>query len=67
MISKSVCHFCVSWHAPYNVGLPHIVTMGRDEILQQTPLKTPLDRTKYARQSFTPHYDHSLINLIFIG
>ncbi len=39
MISKSVCHFCVSWHAPYNVGLPHIVTMGRDEILQQTPLK----------------------------
>ncbi|WP_097552331.1 hypothetical protein [Helicobacter pylori] len=57
MLSKSVCHFCVSWHAPYNVGLPHIVTMGRDEILQQTPLKTPLDRTKYARQSFTPHYD----------
>ncbi|RVZ70416.1 hypothetical protein EC589_07305 [Helicobacter pylori] len=37
--------------------------MGRDEILQQTPLKTPLDRTKYARQSFTPHYDHSSINL----
>ncbi|EJB22410.1 cag pathogenicity island protein [Helicobacter pylori] len=43
MISKSVCHFCVSWHAPYNVGLPHIVTMGRDEILQQTPLKTPFE------------------------
>ncbi|WQU78126.1 hypothetical protein KVF02_07015 [Helicobacter pylori] len=42
MISKSVCHFCVSWHAPYNVGLPHIVTMGRDEILQQTPLKLHL-------------------------
>ncbi len=67
MISKSVCHFLIAWHAPYNVGLPHIVTMGRDEILQQTPLKTPLDRTRYARQSFTPHYDHSLINLIFIG
>ncbi|MDO8146588.1 hypothetical protein QAD60_06140 [Helicobacter pylori] len=66
MFSKSVCHFCVSWHAPYNVGLPHIVTMGRDEILQQTPLKTPLDRTKYARQSFTPHYDHSMNKLIFI-
>ncbi|RKU91869.1 hypothetical protein [Helicobacter pylori] len=39
MFSKSVCHFCVSWHAPYNVGLPHNATMGRDEILQQTPLK----------------------------
>ncbi|EJB90980.1 hypothetical protein HPHPH19_0037 [Helicobacter pylori Hp H-19] len=24
-------------------NLPHIVTMGRDEILQQTPLKTPLE------------------------
>ncbi|MGL2530646.1 cag pathogenicity island protein [Helicobacter pylori] len=24
-------------------SLPHIVTMGRDEILQQTPLKTPLE------------------------
>ncbi|MGL2475103.1 hypothetical protein ACOWMQ_07040 [Helicobacter pylori] len=35
-----------------NVGLPHNATMGRDEILQQTPLKTPLDRTEYARQSF---------------
>lgn len=34
--------------------------MGRDEILQQTPLKTPLDRIKYAWQSFTPHYDHSI-------
>ncbi|EKE87288.1 hypothetical protein [Helicobacter pylori] len=42
MFSKSVCHFCVSWHAPYNVGLPHIATMGRDEILQQTPLKLHL-------------------------
>ncbi|EJB87410.1 hypothetical protein HPHPH11_0028 [Helicobacter pylori Hp H-11] len=41
--------------------------MGRDEILQQTPLKTPLDRTKYARQSFSPHYDHSMNKLIFIG
>ncbi|WP_181345236.1 hypothetical protein [Helicobacter pylori] len=39
MISKSVCHFLIAWHAPYNVGLPHIATMGRDEILQQTPLK----------------------------
>ncbi|EJB57736.1 cagY like protein [Helicobacter pylori Hp H-36] len=24
---------------PYKVGLPHNATMGRDEILQQTPLK----------------------------
>ncbi len=24
---------------PFNRDLPHIVTMGRDEILQQTPLK----------------------------
>nr|WP_162974310.1 hypothetical protein [Helicobacter pylori] len=47
--------------------MPHNATMGRDEILQQTPLKTPLDRTKYARQSFTPHYDHSMNKLIFIG
>ncbi|MGL2638710.1 hypothetical protein ACQJ58_06985 [Helicobacter pylori] len=30
--------------------MPHIATMGRDEILQQTPLKTPLDRTRYACQ-----------------
>ncbi len=52
---------------PFNRDLPHIATMGRDEILQQTPLKTPLDRTKYARQSFTPHYDHSMNKLIFIG
>ncbi|GAA7538220.1 hypothetical protein HpBHB4_00070 [Helicobacter pylori] len=37
--------------------------MGRDEILQQNPLKTPLDRVKYAWQSFTPHYDHSSISL----
>ncbi|MGL2521940.1 cag pathogenicity island protein [Helicobacter pylori] len=28
---------------PFNCDLPHIVTMGRDEILQQTPLKTPLE------------------------
>ncbi|MGL2759962.1 cag pathogenicity island protein [Helicobacter pylori] len=32
--------------------MPHIATMGRDEILQQTPLKTPLDRAKYAWRSF---------------
>ncbi|WP_120982512.1 hypothetical protein [Helicobacter pylori] len=69
MFSKSVCHFCVSWHAPYNVGLPHNATMGRDEILQQTPLKTPLDRTKICipNHEFTPHYDHSINKLIFIG
>ncbi|WP_198931894.1 cag pathogenicity island protein [Helicobacter pylori] len=24
-------------------SLPHIATMGRDEILQQTPLKTPFE------------------------
>ncbi|EJB84193.1 hypothetical protein HPHPH10_1704 [Helicobacter pylori Hp H-10] len=23
MFSKSVCHFLIAWHAPYNVGLPH--------------------------------------------
>nr|WP_162965710.1 cag pathogenicity island protein [Helicobacter pylori] len=43
--------------------MPHIATMGRDEILQQTPLKTPLDRTRYARQSFRPINDHSSISL----
>ncbi len=26
-----------------NWSLPHIVTMGRDKILQQTHLKTPTD------------------------
>ncbi|MGL2719976.1 hypothetical protein ACQJ7Y_03895 [Helicobacter pylori] len=26
------------WHAPY-LDLPHILTMGRDEILQQTRFK----------------------------
>ncbi|WP_165522947.1 hypothetical protein [Helicobacter pylori] len=46
MFSKSVCHFLIAWHAPYNVGLPHIVTMGRDEILQQTPLKSHLIKNK---------------------
>ncbi|GAB0054060.1 hypothetical protein YGH029_13820 [Helicobacter pylori] len=40
---------------PFNRDLPHIATMGRDEILQQNLLKTPLDRVKYAWQSFTPH------------
>ncbi|EMH35286.1 hypothetical protein HMPREF1425_00928 [Helicobacter pylori GAM71Ai] len=53
MFSKSVCHFCVSWHAPYNVGLPHIVTMGRDEILQQTPLKLHLIKRKH--KAFLKH------------
>ncbi|KAA6509514.1 cag pathogenicity island protein [Helicobacter pylori] len=28
---------------PFNRDLPHIATMGRDKILQQTPLKTPLE------------------------
>ncbi|RVZ05242.1 cag pathogenicity island protein [Helicobacter pylori] len=28
---------------PFNRDLPHNATMGRDEILQQTPLKTPLE------------------------
>ncbi|MGL2375125.1 hypothetical protein FNE12_07670 [Helicobacter pylori] len=46
MISKSVCHFLIAWHAPYNVGLPHNATMGRDEILQQTPLKSHLIKNK---------------------
>ncbi|EKE84186.1 hypothetical protein [Helicobacter pylori] len=46
MFSKSVCHFLIAWHAPYNVGLPHIATMGRDEILQQTPLKSHLIKNK---------------------
>ncbi|MCQ2638999.1 hypothetical protein JT070_01450 [Helicobacter pylori] len=31
-------HFYASWHAPY-LDLPHILTMGRDEILQQTRFK----------------------------
>ncbi|MGL2529694.1 hypothetical protein ACOWOJ_01240 [Helicobacter pylori] len=39
MVSKSVCHFYASWHAPY-LDLPHIATMGRDETLQQTRFKT---------------------------
>ncbi|WP_164864319.1 hypothetical protein [Helicobacter pylori] len=30
--------FYASWHAPY-LDLPHIATMGRDEILQQTRFK----------------------------
>ncbi|WRA37855.1 hypothetical protein KVK43_00135 [Helicobacter pylori] len=38
MVSKSVCHFYASWHAPY-LDLPHIATMGRDKILQPTRLK----------------------------
>ncbi|AFV42756.1 hypothetical protein C730_07950 [Helicobacter pylori Rif2] len=46
MISKSVCHFLIAWHAPCNVGLPHNATMGRDEILQQTPLKSHLIKNK---------------------
>ncbi|NHA62955.1 cag pathogenicity island protein [Helicobacter pylori] len=29
-----------------NVGLPHNATMGRDEILQQTPLKSHLIKNK---------------------
>ncbi|WRG17625.1 cag pathogenicity island protein [Helicobacter pylori] len=36
---------------PFNRDLPHIATMGRDEILQQTPLKTLLDRIQYACQT----------------
>ncbi len=31
---------------PFNRDLPHIVTMGRDEILQQTPLKPHLIKHK---------------------
>ncbi|WP_390181821.1 cag pathogenicity island protein [Helicobacter pylori] len=31
---------------PFNRDLPHIVTMGRDEILQQTPLKSHLIKHK---------------------
>ncbi len=31
---------------PFNRDLPHIVTMGRDEILQQTPLKSHLIKNK---------------------
>lgn len=41
--------------------------MGRDEILQQNLLKTPLDRVKYAWQSFTPYYGPLINELIFIG
>ncbi|WQY78336.1 hypothetical protein E5L51_07305 [Helicobacter pylori] len=50
MISKSVCHFLIAWHAPYNVGLPHNATMGRDEILQQTPLKLLILQTLKTRR-----------------
>ncbi|WQW33781.1 cag pathogenicity island protein [Helicobacter pylori] len=31
---------------PFNRDLPHIATMGRDEILQQTPLKLHLIKRK---------------------
>ncbi|WRG36272.1 cag pathogenicity island protein [Helicobacter pylori] len=31
---------------PFNRDLPHIVTMGHDEILQQTPLKSHLIKHK---------------------
>ncbi len=31
---------------PFNRDLPHIATMGRDEILQQTPLKSHLIKHK---------------------
>ncbi|RVZ95839.1 hypothetical protein EDB76_07775 [Helicobacter pylori] len=43
--------------------------MGRDEILQQTPLKHPqiASNTHAKSLSFTPHYDHSMNKLIFIG
>ncbi len=34
---------------PFNRDLPHIVTMGRDEILQQTPLKLLILQTLKTR------------------
>ncbi|WP_326725324.1 hypothetical protein [Helicobacter pylori] len=67
MFSKSVCHFCFSWHAPYNVGLPHIATMGRDEILQQTPLKHPQIASNTHGKVLRPIMTTQLIKLIFIG
>ncbi|MGL2734189.1 hypothetical protein ACQJ8Q_02095 [Helicobacter pylori] len=60
MFSKSVCHFLIAWHAPYNVGLPHKANLWGVRYFTTNPLKTPLDRTRYAWQSFTPHYDHSI-------
>ncbi|WP_162979935.1 cag pathogenicity island protein [Helicobacter pylori] len=39
--------------------MPHIATMGRDEILQQTPLKHPrshqIRKTKFLRPITTTH------------
>ncbi|WQT63771.1 cag pathogenicity island protein [Helicobacter pylori] len=38
---------------PFNRGLPHIVTMGRDKILQQTPLKLHL--IKHKNKAYLKH------------
>ncbi|WQT05997.1 cag pathogenicity island protein [Helicobacter pylori] len=38
---------------PFNRDLPHIVTMGRDKILQQTPLKLHLIKRK--NKAFLEH------------
>nr|WP_231178025.1 hypothetical protein [Helicobacter pylori] len=40
--------------------MPHIATMGRDEILQQTPLKHPQIVPNTHGKVFAPHYDHSI-------
>ncbi|WP_212872163.1 hypothetical protein [Helicobacter pylori] len=37
--------------------------MGRDEILQQTPLKHPQIVPNTHGKVFAPHYDHSSMNL----
>ncbi len=41
-----------------NVGLPHNATMGRDEILQQTPLKPHLIKNK----AFLKHLKNELLS-----
>nr|WP_231167527.1 hypothetical protein [Helicobacter pylori] len=44
--------------------MPHIATMGRDEILQQTPLKnTPRLRQIRMAKFLLPINDHSSMNL----
>ncbi len=52
---------------PFNRGLPHIATMGRDEILQQTPLKHPQIAPDTHGKVLRPIMTTQLIKLIFIG
>ncbi|RVY90217.1 cag pathogenicity island protein [Helicobacter pylori] len=47
--------------------MPHIATMGRDEILQQTPLKHPQIASNTHGKVLRPIMTTQLIKLIFIG